>query len=66
MNIIRNAYFDNLPTKDKISNLYSLLLELNVGDNIKVTKEYIEMLTELKIYIDELINEKNIYWSKDE
>lgn len=66
MNIIRNAYFDNLPTKDKINNLYSLLLELNVGDNIKVTKEYIEMLTELKIYIDELINEKNIYWRKDE
>lgn len=57
MKYIKNAYFDGLPNEIKINNLFNLLLELKVGDNIVITEDYVEMITELKHYIDELIKQ---------
>ena len=58
MKYIKNAYFDELPNEVKINNLFSLLLELKVGDQMVITEDYIEMINELKYYIDELINKR--------
>lgn len=49
---VENGIFENMTNRLKIENLYSLLLELKVGDKIEVSKEFIEMLVELKYYID--------------
>jgi len=44
--------FDILPNKEKIRNLFSLLLQINVGDVIEVTEAYIYLIQELQKYTE--------------